>query len=88
MIRLATLHRRRPALRAEAPSPADAPAGEAPAPVCGWFDSSHELSAGLLVQEHRPGEGGAVLATLPLAAWLDLQLQGCRRPSDEIAVGH
>ncbi len=46
---------------------------------CGWFDSSLDLQQGLRVQEHTglPGtEPG--LVDLPLAAWLELQLQGWR----------
>ena len=39
---------------------------------CGWFDSSHELERGLLVQE----ADDAALCTLPLNVWLDLQQRG------------
>lgn len=40
---------------------------------CGWFDSSHELRAGLVVTEHaRPG---AVAEQMPLDDWLQLYLQ-------------
>ncbi len=45
---------------------------------CGWFDSSHDLQAGLHVQEHATAE------VLPLAAWLELQLDGWR-PSQPAA---
>ncbi|HLL12898.1 MAG TPA: hypothetical protein VK570_17685 [Rubrivivax sp.] len=38
---------------------------------CGWFDSSHDLRAGLQVCEHAAND--AVLAELPLAMWLELQ---------------
>jgi hypothetical protein len=38
---------------------------------CGWFDSSHDLLAGLQVREHAAND--AVLAELPLAMWLELQ---------------
>ncbi|HLL20428.1 MAG TPA: hypothetical protein VK439_16735 [Rubrivivax sp.] len=38
---------------------------------CGWFDSSHDLRAGLQVREHAAND--AVLAELPLAMWLELQ---------------
>ena len=38
---------------------------------CGWFDSSHDLRAGLQVREHAVND--AVLAELPLAMWLELQ---------------
>ena len=46
---------------------------------CGWFDSSLDLQQGLRVQEHTglPGSDAA-LADLPLAAWLELQLNGWR----------
>ncbi|RVU49434.1 hypothetical protein [Rubrivivax rivuli] len=46
---------------------------------CGWFDSSLDLQQGLRVEEHTglPGSDPA-LADLPLAAWLELQLQGWR----------
>jgi hypothetical protein len=37
---------------------------------CGWFDSSHELERGLLVNE----ADADTLSTLPLGDWLDLQL--------------
>ncbi len=51
------------------------PAGdEQPAAGCGWFDSSHDLQTGLLVCEH--SDPAALARELPLAAWLDLQLQG------------
>ena len=58
--------------RAERAEPApedDLPRG------CGWFDSSHELQHGLLVQERDPD---AVAAELPLVHWLELQLSGWR----------
>ncbi len=39
------------------------------APCCGWFDSSHELQAGLQVTEfERPQE---VVNALPLGWWVD-----------------
>lgn len=39
---------------------------------CGWFDSSHELQLGLLVQEHASPD---TLGTeLPLGPWLALHL--------------
>ena len=44
------------------------------APGCGWYDSSHDLQTGLLVCEHL--DPAALARELPLAAWLDLQLQG------------
>lgn len=43
-------------------------------PRCGWFDSSLDLRAGLLVQEHASAD--AVAGDLPLAAWLALHLAG------------
>lgn len=43
---------------------------------CGWFDSSHDLRTGLLVQEHADPQ--SVLADLPLDAWLGLQLASWR----------
>jgi hypothetical protein len=49
--------------------------GERP-PGCGWFDSSHELRAGLLVQEH--GSPDAVANELPLGDWLQLHLAESR----------
>jgi hypothetical protein len=47
-----------------------APAQDPPA-GCGWFDSSHELRAGLQVREHAAND--AVCAELPLAMWFELQ---------------
>ena len=38
---------------------------------CGWFDSSHELHCGLLVQE----ADAQALGALPLGDWLDLHLR-------------
>jgi hypothetical protein len=43
--------------------------------ACGWFDSSHELVRGLQVQELNSPE--SLAAALPLATWLQLQLDGC-----------
>jgi hypothetical protein len=40
---------------------------------CGWFDSSHDLQHGLQVNE----ADGRVLALLPLADWLALQVRPC-----------
>jgi hypothetical protein len=64
--------------RRRAPVQAARPAAEADErPLgCGWFDSSHELQAGLLVTEH--GSPDAVAAALPLADWLELHLSGWR----------
>ncbi|HOM12895.1 MAG TPA: hypothetical protein PLB41_06215 [Rubrivivax sp.] len=50
---------------AEAP-PQDPPCG------CGWFDSSHELHAGLQVTEHLSPE--RLANELPLGWWLDWQI--------------
>ena len=53
-------------------APTDAPIDpEESAPGCGWFDSSHELRAGLQVHEHAANDG--ICAELPLAHWLALQ---------------
>jgi len=45
---------------------------------CGWFDSSHDLRTGLLVQEHVDGQDA--LAWLPLQEWLRLHLAGWSGP--------
>lgn len=45
-------------------------ATDAPARGCGWFDSSYELSRGLLVTEHRDLDDGA---TLELAVDMAIQ---------------
>lgn len=39
---------------------------------CGWFDSSHDLRAGLQVQEHASAD--AVAQDLPVDFWLRLHL--------------
>jgi len=41
---------------------------------CGWFDSSHELNAGLQVTEHLTPQ--AVADAVPLGWWLDWQTVG------------
>jgi hypothetical protein len=41
---------------------------------CGWFDSSHELKAGLDVMEHASAD--AVASQMPLADWLAMHLAG------------
>ena len=41
---------------------------------CGWFDSSHDLHSGLMVREHVCVD--TVANEVPLAFWLDLELQG------------
>lgn len=46
---------------------------------CGWFDSSHELHAGLQVTEHLTPE--RVVNELPLGWWLDWQDERARRPA-------
>lgn len=48
--------------------PAEEPVGP---PGCGWFDSSHELSAGLQITEHLSPQ--AVANEVPLGWWLDWQ---------------
>ncbi len=60
-------------LPAQAPATDDLPLG------CGWFDSSHELRAGLLVTERAPADRAA--AALPLETWLGLQLRGWSLPA-------
>lgn len=47
--------------------------------ACGWFDSSHELRAGLVVVEHASAD--AVAAQMPLDDWLALHLGGWRAPA-------
>jgi hypothetical protein len=46
---------------------------------CGWFDSSHELSAGLQVTEHLTPERVAI--EVPLGWWLDWQTRATLAPS-------
>jgi len=43
---------------------------------CGWFDSSHELHAGLNVTEHRDVD--AVVNQIPLSWWLGWELDAVR----------
>ncbi len=62
--------RRRGADSALLPVPQDA--GEERPLGCGWFDSSHELERGLLVQE----ADDTALSALPLNDWLALQQRG------------
>jgi hypothetical protein len=66
-----------PAARPQPPQAPGAPAAE-PAPVCacGWFDSSHDLQAGLHVTEHREIE--AVVNQIPLSWWLGWELDAAR----------
>lgn len=73
----------RPMIPTPSPQPAADSVAEAEEPPrgCGWFDSSHELQAGLQVLEHASAE----TAALPLGDWLALHLgswqpqpgQGC-----------
>ena len=51
------------------------PADDRP-PGCGWFDSTYELSHGLLVCEHGEDTAADALATMALSDWLDHQLHG------------
>jgi hypothetical protein len=53
--------------------PATPPLDDVP-PGCGWFDSSHELHAGLQVTEHLTPE--RVANEVPLGWWLDWQAHG------------
>lgn len=48
------------------------PATDGEAPVCGWFDSSHELARGLRITEHERADEIARL--VPLAWWLAWEL--------------
>lgn len=52
--------------------PAESDDGDA-AHGCGWFDSSHDLRAGLVVCEHASAD--AVAQDLPVAFWLELHLR-------------
>lgn len=73
---------RRPARRTRAaalPGAAQVFEAEAELPLeperplgCGWFDSSHDLRAGLQVQEHASAD--AVAQDLPVDFWLRLHL--------------
>jgi hypothetical protein len=59
------------------PAPSEAePAAEARDWGCGWFDSSHELLAGLQVREHASPD--TLARELPLEHWLDLHLAAWR----------
>lgn len=64
------VRRRQPARRV--PAPTDDPQQ----PGCGWFDSSHELQAGLQVIEH--ASPARVVDDLPLGWWLAWQLDDRR----------
>ena len=82
--------RRRADERPAPPSPVDA--GDEPTPEqlddvllgCGWFDSSHELTAGLQVTEHLTPE--RVANELPLGWWLVWQAQRAA-PAAPAALG-
>lgn len=47
----------------------EAPGADTEPPGCGWFDSSYELSRGLLVTEHRELDDGVTLE-LAVGLWL------------------
>jgi hypothetical protein len=64
---------RRAARRSACPEPTTEDQGVT---GCGWFDSSHELSCGLLVTEHASPD--AVAPDLPLGGWIELHLSGWR----------
>lgn len=72
----------RPRSRAAAPDWVNAGCEPSPEPLdevlvgCGWFDSSHELHAGLQVTEHLTPE--RVANEVPLGWWLDWQSSGQR----------
>jgi hypothetical protein len=76
--RRAARHRR--ATRPVAPdwvnATADAPPADGADRVrcCGWFDSSHELHAGMQITEHLTPE--PVANEVPLGWWLDWQSRG------------
>ena len=55
-------------------SPAAEPEPDEVQRGCGWFDSSHELHAGLQVTEHASPE--PVANEVPLGWWLDWQAHG------------
>jgi hypothetical protein len=75
------LPRRKPVLPQPGPSAVSGDGGvtDEPPSGCGWFDSSHELRRGLLVQEHASPD--ALACELPLASWLELHLSGWRPAS-------
>ena len=62
------------------------PAGEDPhdKPACGWFDSSHDLTAGLRVTEHLSPD--PVANEVPLGWWLDWQSQPVLRSVPDVSA--
>ena len=52
---------------------------------CGWFDSSHELQAGLQVTEHSSPD--AVANEVPLGWWLDWVARGATAGSAPVGRG-
>ncbi len=67
----------RPSLRPDETVLPALDAEEAAAPRgCGWFDSSHDLQHGLCVREHASAD--TLARELPLAHWLEFQLNGWR----------
>jgi hypothetical protein len=67
-------------LRRRPPAPRAVHVGdeEPPLPGCGWFDSSHELRAGLVVTEHASPD--AVAQEMALADWLQWHLGAWQPP--------
>jgi hypothetical protein len=59
-------------------TPAAEPAPDEQPRGCGWFDSSHELNAGLLVTEHANPD--PVANEVPLGWWLDWQVGDAAAP--------
>lgn len=51
-------------------------ADNAPPRGCGWYDSSHDLQAGLRVTEHT--DVAAVVNQVPLSWWLGWELDAAR----------
>lgn len=52
---------------------------------CGWFESSHELHAGLQVTEHASPE--AVVNEVPAGWWLDWLARGAAAGSAPVGQG-
>lgn len=57
----------------------DAETGDAGHVPCGWFDSSQDLLEGLRVVVH--DEPDALAALVPLAWWLQWELEACAPPA-------